>query len=457
MSLIDVGQPGGPPSRAPALARVPIEGVGDQQSTPRKDGDGDAALALARAPFYLGVLTIPMLAIRPVGGITLSDDLFAVSLAVSLMIVPHVHLRVNLPWLTGAALIAIGGLLAAEQAVAPFGSLAVTLRLLFLALIWQWQARKVLRTRHHLERAIVMFTVGAAASATVGVAQVTVGLQIFGSTLDYGRATGLGEQPNNQGAVLAIAIAMVAAQIAYRRRRGLVLVSQLGLLGICAVGLILSGSLSSMAATLVALIVVLVRRSLTFRLVAALAALGAVSIFGASQLQQSLHYGPLASPLARLSATTTGGLAGENSITSRLGSYKVAWSRIQAHPLTGVGLDTPLREAPAQPAAHDVVLLLWSDGGVFTLAGFLVIAASSFRLARRRRPSSPGGLHEMIVAGAVAATVYALSSPIAFQRFFWLPLVLFLCEPSWCPNLASDAHGEEKGCSPARRPAPSFE
>jgi O-antigen ligase len=203
-------------------------------------------------------------------------------------------------------------------------------------------------------------------------------------------------------------------------------------------GLLLSSSVSAMLAAVAACFVLLVlrrvnlRRVITGAVVIAVVYVAAILFLGASN------------PIARLTSTV-GNSSTVNTGTLRVSTYKAAWHGIAEDPMVGHGLDQVSGAvyfdiySGAVYAPHNLVLILWYQGGFLFLFGSLMavfIALWRMFKLRRRDPTT-----DIIFAGGVASLAYAQTAPVIFQTYFWLPIVLAitysLARPSDSPDTAA--------------------
>ena len=380
-----------------------------------------------RLLFYMGCLTLPMLDLRK--GLTLSDILFGLS-AVAQVLSPRPHIRlVPGAWKVAAWLILMGAATAAWRANSPLGDYATALRLVYVLIVWPWTTFGSLDTRERLITAIRLLVIGAGISGLVGLLELH-GLHVPGSPLQLGRAAGLTQQVNDQGAVLGSACP-IAFGLWLRRQVHTSDWTMLAALGGILVGLVSAGSVSGMLAAMVGVAVLLGRgRSLRTVLKSVLIILIAYYV-GVHLLG---HHG--LSPLGRLKVTTSSSSPyGRDTTASRLATWHLAWNQIYRSPIIGRGLDVSsgvfhLPPVPGLPInalqTHNFLLLAWYQGGLLTVIGLLVAVIYGLRGGWRRTDNL---MAEVIFASLTAALVFALTGPVLFDRFFWFPLMLLLVVP----------------------------
>ncbi|MCZ2846587.1 O-antigen ligase family protein [Modestobacter sp. VKM Ac-2978] len=296
---------------------------------------------------------------------------------------------------------------------------------------------------------MLAFLTGSALSSLAAVGQVALGIFPAGGELvggDGQRAPGLADHVNDQGAQLAIAIAIGIALLLNRGSARQPIVAALAAL--CGIGLVLSGSVTGMASAVVAALVVLFRARIRLRTILVGAAGAGLALYIAVRIQGALTGGD---PLARL-ASATGRNGDISTLEIRLRTWQSAWQRILESPFVGSGLDIISGGTyDGVTQAHNIFLLYWYQGGLLLLVALLVALTPAVRtMLYRRLPEAP--MHEAAVGGAVAALAYAQTAPIMFQRYFWLPLVLLLVLADQRRQLARDLeHRREPGSAQLRK------
>jgi O-antigen/teichoic acid export membrane protein/O-antigen ligase len=430
-----------------ATVRRKLDPVADEADAPapRAVADVPAAgripdppdLRLPRAIYYLGLVLLALLTVRASGGVTFSDLLFLLSmmLAVADLIIMRRNVPITIPLLLlgGMAIFTIGGLLSSFESYAAFHSVGIVARLIFLTVFWFWLGTVVLSRREHVLTAIALWVTSAAICGAGAVAQLLAGDVIPNTDPVYGRSTGFTAQPNDLGGLCAIAF-VPAVMLTVRKRLSPSrrLLAYLVLLLVMA-GLVLSGSVGAMIAALVAVFVWFAlqpspRQSLLpfFVIVAAVLALTAV---------QSIRGDP--TPLARFHHVTEAapGYAGAGSLQSRIATYRVAETAIKRDPFLGVGLDLvsvtkPFGVVSYEYDIHNLVVGTWYKAGLFGLIGMLMAVFAVFRVGWMDILDSRTDGEEAVVAALlssfVAFVVFAMSAPVLFSRYGWIPAALLL-------------------------------
>lgn len=379
----------------------------------------------ARLLFLAAIMAIPMLTIR-VGTITISDALFLASggvLIVRAAALPRTRhrRRPNIPWQIAALCSAFAATTTIWRADSAVGTVLVEIRVLFILLGLQWMARTLVNTPARLQQAIGAYILGSAVSGAVAILQTRVRFLVPPEGLLAGRALGLTDHPNDAGASLALAVIMAAGLLVYRGLSSEKLVAGLAILA--AIGLILSGSVTGMLSAVVGITVLLVRRGVRLKAIAAVYLVLTASYIGGSFVQSALGFD--VSPLARLERSTRGSVSsGENTFASRLKTHELARDEITRNPIIGRGLDDQSGKVLGDLSTHNFLLLAWFQGGVLFLCSMLLAVAAAARQGWHRNP--PDAMKETLFAGAAGMFAFSMTAPILFQRHFWLPFVLLL-------------------------------
>jgi O-antigen ligase len=149
-------------------------------------------------------------------------------------------------------------------------------------------------------------------------------------------------------------------------------------------------------------------------------------------------------PIARIQATTSGRY---DTAAYRLDVARLAFDEIAKQPIWGTGLDHDsgmlTSEIAGSLQVHNILLLAWLQGGLVFLVGILGILALATKAAWSRSLVAPR-LHVAMAGAAVSAIAFAMTSPILFQRYLWLPVDLVLASIALsAPTL--DRHGPVRG------------
>ncbi|HEX3841967.1 MAG TPA: O-antigen ligase family protein [Acidimicrobiales bacterium] len=410
----------------------------------------------------VGVFLIPFTRFRG-GGIQVSDLIFAVSIAVLAFSKKRANVeRMALSWHLATFLVVVGGIGATVNAIQPAGSVLVIVRMVFVLFYWPWVIRHVLINQRQKHIAMYAFVLGCAFSGFVEILQSKLHILALPATVTGGRATAFTIQPDELGACLALGLVFaigLTMELGPGRRWHRVI--SIGLIGI---GLVLSASVSAILSALAAVFVLLVLRKVNLRkvltavLVVVIVYVGGVSVLGSGN--KSLD------PLTKFNSTIGNGTT-SNTASLRIDTYKSAWHGIVEDPVFGHGLDLysgivfyDIYLGVGYPP-HNLILIMWYQGGILFLIGSLIAVGAAFR-----RVSGPGRrdpTRDIIFAGAIASLVYSMTAPVIFQTYFWLPFVLAMTySMDRRPATAASGTGQPadvvppgvNGSSPSALPAP---
>jgi O-antigen ligase len=385
-------------------------------------------LRASRVFFLVGLLLVGQLIFRPVLGLTGSDLCFLAALVLTLTYVTVFKRReVPLPSgvVAGAALFAVGACISAFSSHTLASSMGVTVRFLYLTLVWLWLATVVLRRVSDVRLGASLWVVSISISGLAAIAQLVYGNVIPDTDLAFGRMTGTAQHVSDLGGSAAVALPVAAALALHRHvdRR----VRLVGAIGACLIvtALLLSGSVGGMIAAVagVAVAACAARRTLSFLLVAALMAV-AGAVASHLQMAERAASGTL---LARIgSVTGSSGTFGE-----RVNVYRAAWSHIANHLFVGVGFgfDPRAADAALPDLVHNAFLSVWYQGGLIAVVGLLIMSLSAFRSALAEAAAATGDdrLLGASLAGAFASyLVFGLGEPTLYVRYGWTPAALAL-------------------------------
>lgn len=388
----------------------------------------DFLLSVGSPLLVIGTFAIPMRVFR-VGAFTVSD---MVLLCASLLVLLSTGPRRPAPRAMVFAVLvgAIAVALASMRAESAVDSLSVGLRLLFVWVIWQSAMRKWADSGHRLETIASAFVLGSAASGIMGVVQSVWGVTIPGSGMAFGRVAGLETHVNGQGGVMAVAITLALGLLMSGVRPFL---HSLCLL-CCVTGVLLAGSVSGMVGSAAGIVAVLFFHRAQFSKMALTGLLVAMVLpLGLGVLSQIPG---VQSPMERI-LDTTGGGSDEATLYLRYLTVLSALDHIRTNPLVGVGLDPASGGTyDGSTQTHNLLLLVWMQGGLLLLIALLAVLGCAVR-ALRRNTRIP--LVTTLSAAMVAALVFAMSGPVLLERWFWLPVVLSLALPDdhvelWAPE-----------------------
>jgi len=384
-------------------------------------------LRIARILYYAGLLSVGLLSIRPVLNLTLSDLIFFAALVVGVleMLANRQRMGGVLPGgvLLGVALFAAGGSISSLSAQLPGESLGIVARMVYITLLWFWLGAVVLKTSGQVRTAVRLWVVSAAITGGAGLAQLIFGNVIPGTAIQFGRMTGFTTQVNELGGITSIAL-VPALMMATQAKRLLPRLIAYGLLLLVGIGLVVSGSVSGMLAAAVGVLfwVGLVGPSARLTLVIVGAALAGTFLL-------SSHPSQIVTPLQRLNTVVSAEDA-SGTFWSRMEINAVAWRRIQASPVVGVGLDSESSLAVLDAQVHNSLLGVWYEAGLLGLLGlaFLLVAviACGRRVANRARSMPEWLLAVSLFSSCLTWVIYGMANPVLYKRYGWIAAVLIL-------------------------------
>jgi O-Antigen ligase len=415
-------------------------------------------LRLSRMFFYLGTATVAEATWRPALGLTVSEILFMVALGGCIFAALRGHGLVPLPasLVVGVSLFVFGGAISSISARSPAGSGIAALHGAYVMLLWAWTGVMLLRTRQHILTAISLWVVSVAVLGAGALWQASGGSALTGP-LEGQRATSFTDHPNDLGGAAAIGL-VPALLLATRPISGQTVLSRVLpwlLVGLIALGLILSASVAGMAAGLVGLVVWLSAPS-----VRAPRRVAVVAVLASTLVVVAVAGGRTTSPTERLNLVTSAPQTqpGAGSGQERLSIVKTAWPRILADPVIGTGLDNNGKSVTIRSngqsvayQAHGAPLAAWYEAGIFGLVGALVILGA-LAVTGWRAMALASGADDILIAWSLFAAfaafiLYSMTVPFVFQQFGWFAGVMLL---TWA--LRRDATGGAAPISAALPP-----
>lgn len=260
------------------------------------------------------------------------------------------------------------------------------------------------------------FLIGQSISSGAAIAQ-TSGVSTLNQAVLFGRATGLAGHPNVLGLLAGMAVLILTAAVVGRSRRKLVLVI---LLLVNLTALIASGSVSSMIASLVGFLVLLVSQRVPLKGPILLGAAASAALWVLSTVAPE---GLLRGPLERL-RQVTGQTSNVSSLDAREQTIQYAWAGIQRDPWYGRGLDhLSGLTGDQRTVTHSVLLRAWFQGGLALGLAYAIIAVLilwiTLRAIRRGR--------DALAATLLALTAsFSLTSAALEQAYYWVPILVAL-------------------------------
>lgn len=264
-----------------------------------------------------------------------------------------------------------------------------------------------------LKAAVGAFLFAQSISSAAGIMQAS-GTAVFGWKTANGRSLGLASHPNILGVLASVAIVVILYLLfkTQVRKRPLLIG-----LGVNIGGLLVSGSISSLSACVIGVLVFMFAARVSFKVIATLLVVGGAGLWGVTELAAS---GLLRGPAQRI-AQVTGQTSDVSTLDIRQNTYAFAWEQIRRDPFFGRGLDS---ESGATfdgiTLAHNILLRAWFQGGLgMGLAFALIYAAVAAMIIRslvRGIDPAPAGVLAVVVG-------FSMTSAALQQGYFWLLLL----------------------------------
>lgn len=222
-------------------------------------------------------------------------------------------------------------------------------------------------------------------------------------------------QANWNGAV----IAMVLPFVIYMALKRLVRVEIAVLVGAAfALGLLLSASFTGFVSALIVLLVFFLMSGLKNALRGVVMATVALGILLASGFQL-----PSAFQARVAGALETGDMDQAGTYTDRMDLIREAWSMVDDRMIVGLGVDQYRVVSQYHTPVHNMYLLLWVEGGLLALTGWLflmtIFAVSVVRVYRYDPQICALGTSVFTVF-----MIFTMASPHMYARVWLVPLVL---------------------------------
>ena len=363
---------------------------------------------------------------RPVPDIlfTVSDGLFMAAVVLLLaggVLSAQPLQSLTVPWLVGLAMLLVGLLLGSVVNDAPSRWLIVALQYTTAYALLPLVCIDVRRELMH--RRCIAIVAGVCAMEAFGavVYWYTGGSRDATMGISHEFITGA----HRLGAFMADAnwnAAMIAMTIPFALYLGLVgairPVIVAIILAVLVTGLLFSGSFSGFVSALAAAIAfgVLAGGRRSWRPIVALVLLGTAVAAAGVPIPAVFQ--------ARVgTALETGDIAQAGTFVGRWALIKEAWEIVDSHPLIGLGTDQ-YREISADKApVHNIYLLLWAEGGLISLVGWLMIIfvpiAGALMYWRNDRAAAA-----LALAVTLPFVAFSMASPHMYARCFAVPLIL---------------------------------
>lgn len=328
-----------------------------------------------------------------------------------------------------SAILFLGGAIVTIPNSHPTSQAAVSAALMIYTLvIWLSLPTILFSNWAHIKWAFKALAITCAITSVYAIGQRLLGFPTFGPHHYWGRAIGLTRQPNEIGALCAMAFPYVMALILTARTQQAKL-SWLFVSLLTLIGVLLSGSMTgafALVGGILSYYCLTSRRGRVYTAVLVLCGVSAIAFF--SVTYSSKHTQLVVQRLERLVSSKKGAL----TLNERLVVDRRAWHRIQSNPLVGNGYHARLRTIGGDEIqVHNTLLRAQYDGGVFTLLGVLSLltgAAIGLLLAWKGLVHRQDIVNKPYVAASIGAFISFLivtqASPVLYQRSAWFPIAI---------------------------------
>jgi hypothetical protein len=380
---------------------------------------------------------------------TFSDMLFCVS-AVLLLLTGRLRFAplgpLTVPWMSGFALLGLGLIVSSLLGSAPERLLVVLGQYGFAYILL---AYILVRTDESIVDSLIKsFVLG-----TLCVNAYGLGVYFFGVDETFRFVTGSGrlasfmDNPNANANVIALTLPLLLYLWFSRKWPRLLVLAALAILGYA---LVATSSVGGLLWGLAGVAVFLVL-TINWRVVMGVAICIAVAI----PLLDS--YGPAVLPEAFqervLSAVESGSMANAGTFSFRMNLIQEALNLVDDHLLIGMGADQYRVASNLNAPVHDAYLLLWAEGGLPALIGWLIlpqiIALTALWVFGR-----PGG-RLLGATGLAVVAVFLLAATgnsHMYGRFWVVPL--HLCTALLMVSWAGRRRLPPRSAAVRRRPGP---
>ena len=319
-----------------------------EDAEPPEEAEPDPGLGPARALYYLGLVLLGLLVVRPAAGLSLSDLVFLGAFGLTLAGLATsgregpVFLGPVL--MVGVLLFAVGGLASSFGADSPAESITVVARVVYLTVVWFWLGSVLLTKVSHVRTAIACWVASAALGGAGAIAQTLFGDVIPGGVVHFGRVSGFTYDVNDLGGLCGVAAVPATMLLASAKSLAGRLAALAALLLIVA-GLLLSGSVTAVGAALAGGVVWLAIVRPPLRLVVPVAL--AIVVFSAFAASSNRYW---QSPVQRFATSSQQSGTADSTLFTRVDSYEAAWSTSRARRSSGSASPARRRERTPAPA-----------------------------------------------------------------------------------------------------------
>ena len=272
-----------------------------------------------------------------------------------------------------------------------------------------------------------------------------------GGKISWGRMTGFTQHVNDLGGLCGITLVPAVMLAARPLRRGRVVPAVM--LGLVAVGLMLSSSFSGLVSAGVATALWVGgggRRAAAPLAVLATTGLLLLVLMSALALD-------VTSPIDRLELRSEQNGSPVSTLRSRGTITSTALDGLARQPFVGKGLDQHSSTTATGQEVHNLLLGAWYEAGILGLLGLLAavvtIAATGVRLTVSAPDSGAHSLALALTAAFAGASVFAMGQPVLYQRYVWAPAALLMAIFAQAQRSAA----RTRQLAPATRPDPVLE
>ncbi|WP_033541950.1 O-antigen ligase family protein [Planococcus sp. CAU13] len=392
---------------------------------------------IARLFYYVATFLIPMLILRPIAGITLSDILYflAIGTAVGIILFQKkmVYINFNVWLIVGIMLFILGALLSSFGAGSPILSLTKAARFPFIVLIWFWLSIILLKNEQYVYTAFKFWIASIAFNGFIATLQLKFDIPY--AVVQYGRMTAFTGNMSDLGAITSIAW-IPALILATNSRLKYSLLGYLALIFI-GLGVLLSGSVSGLitvaAGTLIWLAIG--RPSIKLLILGAVLSVIVISVINIQEKEG------LATPFNRIeTATSLDATNPDSTMMSRLLTYQAGMSEIANNPVVGVGFDG--KETETGFEVHNIFLGALYQGGIFSFLGMIIICMTILKIGYCNVKNSHTklifNLSLAVFISFICMLVFGMTGQFLYQRYAWIPAALLLALYNIMENKKAD-------------------
>ena len=245
--------------------------------------------------------------------------------------------------------------------------------------------------------------------------------ELFGlDFLSGGRRLGaFASDANWNGAVLSMA---VPAALFLNARQKVGMVATIATVAILFFGVILSASFTAFVGCIVAVIIFVVVGGVLPRPRSALASAGAMIVLGFVLYKRGVA---LPSPFVTRvgNAVSSGDIAEAGTFEGRWDLIVEAWQIVERHMLVGLGADQYRVVSALKAPVHNMYLLLWAEGGLLSLAGWIMMMAVLL-IAAAKAYSLDRVATALTLSVAINFLIASTASPHMYARLWAVPVLL---------------------------------